>query len=84
MPRVPNRIANKASMSATPSVVSWYQCGVMPGGWPVSTSMLIEMAVSCSAMYGMMAVSAMMVTNTAMRRERPKRADNKSEIDVAF
>ena len=46
--------------------------------------MLIEMAVSCSAIYGMIAVSAMTVTNTAMRRERPKRADSKSEIDVAF
>ena len=50
MPRVPNRIANSASMSATPSIVSEYQCGATPGGLPVSTSMLMEMAVSCSAM----------------------------------
>jgi hypothetical protein len=83
-PRVPNRIANSASMSATPSIVSEYQWGATPGGLPVSTSMLMEMAVSCNAMYGMIAVSAMNVTRTATRRERPKRADRKSEIDVAF
>ena len=66
------------------SVVSEYQCGAAPGVAPVSTSMLMEMAVSCSAMYGMIAVSAMSVTSTPMRRERPKRADRKSEIEVAF
>ena len=66
------------------NVVSEYQCGDATRQWPVSTSMLMEMAVSCSAMYGMIAVSAMMVTSTAMRRDLPKRADSRSEIEVAF
>jgi hypothetical protein len=46
--------------------------------------MLIDIAVSCSAMYGGIAVSAMTVTMTPMRRERPKRPARKSEMDVAF
>ncbi len=50
IPRVPNRMANTDNVSAIRSVVSKYQGGTGPGGFPVSTSMLMEMAVSCSAM----------------------------------
>ena len=80
--RVPNSTANSAMVSATPSAISRNQGTAGPAGAFVSTPMLADTPLYCSARYGIAAVSAITVTRAASERLRPKRDDSRSEIDV--
>ena len=69
MRRVPNRIANTASISAMYSAGSLYHSA--PSGLPLSTPTLMPTALNCRAKYGIAATTAITATVAASPRARP-------------
>ena len=75
--RVPNRIANKASASAIHNAVSprmgavATSCGMTMSGYCNSTVKLVETALSCNEMYGMIPTTAITVTRPESRVDLP-------------
>ncbi len=83
MRRVPNRMANSASSSATYNAESANSgaCSLATLPWLI-TSIDIATALNCSAMYGTAAVKAISVISAASPPDLPKRDAMKSAMEV--